>query len=526
MGNVDKLGNNGDEAKKMSSVVKIEEIQKVDESTTLQLPVATVHSKQQRWYFPQGRRGKIIFWVFVIGFGIMLLILILLASILGVRAHAKSTSSSSHTKSSSTHTASSSVHRPSSTSAYGSPTSTQSGITCTVTPAANGKDSAAVIRKAFKSCGRATAGNRNRIVFQNTTYTIGSVLETTNLKNVDIELHGTLSWDNSNIQYWLNHSLPVGYQNQSTAWRFGGDGISFQGYGAGTFNGNGDVWYRYINGRSNYPGRPHQLTITDTTNSKFEGLNFLQSQMWTMTVIHSSDVLLQDIYVNNTSKTGAPTVNTDGCDSIYANNITFRRWTVDNGDDGISPKANSTNILIEDSQFYRGSGIALGSIGQMNGQFETIENVTCRNITLHNTKNGAYIKTWTGVNKGLPPNGGGGGFGYAQNLVFENFKLINVQKAFTITQCTNFEGNKGDCDTSKFNIRNVYLSNFTGTVRGGIVSTMQCSAAAPCRNIHMSNIVLENSSNHTTPRQYQCDSVKETVGFVCTGPPDGEDNAF
>lgn len=29
------------------------------------------------------------------------------------------------------------------------------------------------------------------------------------------------------------------------------------------------------------------------------------------------------------------------------------------------------------------------------------------------------------------PNGGGGGYGYAQNLVFEDFKLINVQKAFT-----------------------------------------------------------------------------------------------
>jgi len=85
--------------------------------------------------------------------------------------------------------------------------------------------------------------------------------------------------------------------------------------------------------------------------------------------------------------------NTDGCDTIYANNITFRRWIVDNGDDGISPKANSTNILIEDSEFYRGSGIALGSIGQMHDQFETIENVTCRNITAHNTKNGAYIKT-------------------------------------------------------------------------------------------------------------------------------------
>ncbi|KAG9533125.1 pectin lyase-like protein, partial [Aureobasidium melanogenum] len=445
----------------------------------------------------------------------MLLILILLATILGLRAHAKPAPSAA-----STHT-----HAPTA-SASASPASTQTGITCIVKPAPSGKDSSANILKAFEGCGQAKAGLRNRIVFQNTTYTIASVLETTGLKNVDIELHGTLSWDNSNISYWLNNSLPVGYQNQSTAWRLGGDSITFQGNGSGTFNGNGDVWYRFVNGQSNYPRRPHQLTITETTNSTFEGLIFLQSQMWTMTVIHSADVLLQDIYVNNTSKTGAPTVNTDGCDTIYANNITFRRWIVDNGDDAISPKANSTNILIEDSQFYRGSGIALGSIGQSDGQFETIENVTCRNITSYNTKNGAYIKTWTGIAKGLPPNGGGGGLGYAQNLTFENFTLFNVQKAFTITQCTNFEGNRGDCDTSKFNIRDVFLSNFTGTVRGDVVSTMQCSAAAPCRNIQLSNVVLENSSNNTTPRQYQCDSVKQTVGFNCTGPPDGEDNAF
>jgi len=317
MGNAHKLGDGGgggDEAKKTPSIVVIEEIQKEDEAhdtTLLQSPVAT--GFLQRWCFTKKgtRRGKIIFWSYVVGFAGMLLVLILLATILGVRASAKASSSSSshagssssHTKLTSTHTKSASIH-PSSTSGYGSPTSTQSGITCTVTPAANGADSAAVIRKAFKSCGRAKAGQRNRIVFKNTTYTIGSVLETTNLQNVDIELYGTLSWDNSNLNYWLENSLVVGYQNQSTAWRLGGDSITFNGYGTGTFNGNGDAWYRFINGRSNYPGRPHQLTITDTTNSTFQGLNFLQSQMWTMTVIHSSDVLLQDIYVNNTSKTG------------------------------------------------------------------------------------------------------------------------------------------------------------------------------------------------------------------------------
>lgn len=310
MGNVHKLGDGGgagDEcAKKASAIVVVQEVQKEDQATTLPSPVAT--GFLQRFLVAKGtRRGKIIFWSCAVGFAGMLLILILLAAVLGVRAKESSSShagsTSSHTKLTSTHTKSASTY-PSSTSGYGSPTSTQSGITCTVTPAANGADSAAVIRKAFKSCGRAKAGQRNRIVFENTTYTIASVLETTNLQNVDIELHGTLSWDNSNLDYWLNHSLVVGYQNQSTAWRLGGDSITFNGYGTGTFNGNGDAWYRFINGRSNYPGRPHQLTITDTTNSTFEGLNFLQSQMWTMTVIHSSDVLLQDIYVNNTSKTG------------------------------------------------------------------------------------------------------------------------------------------------------------------------------------------------------------------------------
>jgi galacturan 1,4-alpha-galacturonidase len=84
----------------------------------------------------------------------------------------------------------------------------------------------------------------------------------------------------------------------------------------------------------------------------------------------------------------------------------------------------------------------------------------------------------------------------------------------------------GDCDTSKFNIRNIHLDNITGTIRTDVVTTLQCSAASPCQNINLSKVVVENSSNHTTPRQYQCDSVEMAVGFNCTGPPSGENNAF
>jgi hypothetical protein len=82
------------------------------------------------------------------------------------------------------------------------------------------------------------------------------------------------------LTYFLSHSLPVGYQNQSTAWVLGGDRVHFNGHGYGTLDGNGQYWYRFIHGASNYPGRPHQITLNGLTNSIVEGLRFLQSQMW------------------------------------------------------------------------------------------------------------------------------------------------------------------------------------------------------------------------------------------------------
>lgn len=168
-----------------------------------------------------------------------------------------------------------------------------------VVPSCGSNDSAPAIIKAFQECGHSSGSERSKVIFKNETYHVKQVMNTTGLRNVDIELHGTLLWD-TNIPYWLNHSLPVGYQNQSSAWLFGGESVHWQGFGYGTLDGNGQVWYDFINGTNNYPGRPHQITITGTTDSVFEGVRFVQSQMWTMTIIHSKNVLLEDIYVNST----------------------------------------------------------------------------------------------------------------------------------------------------------------------------------------------------------------------------------
>lgn len=122
-------------------------------------------------------------------------------------------------------------------------------------------DTSGAIEAAFQKCGHEQGDSRGRVVFKNETYNIRRVMNTTGLSNVDVDIYGTLLWD-TNLQYWLNHSLPVGYQNQSSAWLFGGENVRWNGHGAGTLDGNGQAWYDFINGTNNYPGRPHQVRRT------------------------------------------------------------------------------------------------------------------------------------------------------------------------------------------------------------------------------------------------------------------------
>jgi galacturan 1,4-alpha-galacturonidase len=52
----------------------------------------------------------------------------------------------------------------------------------------------------------------------------------------------------------------------------------------------------------------------------------------------------------------------------------------------VALKANSSNIVIEDSIFRRGQRIAVGSIGQYPGQYEFVQNFIARNITTISTR--------------------------------------------------------------------------------------------------------------------------------------------
>ncbi|RDW91086.1 hypothetical protein BP5796_02251 [Coleophoma crateriformis] len=391
--------------------------------------------------------------------------------------------------------------------------------TCVVQPSRNGSDDVPATIEAFKKCG--TGGH---VVFLNETYYMNSVMETVGLKDCQVDLYGTLLWS-TNLTYWLNHSLHYDYQNQSSVWWFGGDNVQFRGHGYGTIDGNGQAWYDFVKGVSNYPNRPESFTIYETTNSVFSGLRFVQSQMWTMTVWKSAGILLQDIYVNSTSSDGNPARNTDGVDTIYSDNIHFDRWTVINGDDSISLKANSTNILITNCTFIRGLGVSLGSIGQYAGRYEIIENVTARDISYYNTLHAGYIKTWTGQQVGYPPNGGGGGLGYAKNIHFSNLTLHNTTQPFSISQCTTFSGVAGNCSSSLFAISDIVIDDVRGTILKDPIASWDCSASAPCRNIAMFDVDLTLATTGGPASGWNCTAVVGTTGFNCTGTGCGTGSA-
>ncbi|KAE9580403.1 hypothetical protein CGMCC3_g3341 [Colletotrichum fructicola] len=367
---------------------------------------------------------------------------------------------------------------------------------CYLEPAADGGDDAPALLDALNDKCR----SKSIIVLPGPIYHINSPMITEDLEDVVIDQRGRLLWSNDTT-YWLSVSMPVDFQNQSTVWHFGGDRVVWEGHGVGTFDGNGQVWYDLNAGGSNMPHRPMNINFRGFSNSVVKGLRFVQSQMWTMNIMYSQNLVFEDIYVNSTSSTENNSLNTDGADTMYSDNIIFRRWVVVNGDDAIALKANSSNIFIYDSEFFGSTGIAMGSIGQFIGQFEYIENFLARNVTLHDTLRGCYFKTWTGIQIGYPPNGGGGGTGYARNIVLEDIKL---------------DGTRGE---PLFITQYVVWKDFSGTITDDVPSSgfFRCSAAAGgCTNLTVENFTVHPASQEAVLDKWLCKNVNGAERFDCT----------
>ncbi|OAA63131.1 exo-polygalacturonase [Cordyceps fumosorosea ARSEF 2679] len=387
---------------------------------------------------------------------------------------------------------------------------------CFVLPdLAGGDDAPAIMRALNYDCRK-----RSVVVFPGPVYHIESNMTTVDMDDVEIHHYGRFLWS-PDVDYWRSVSMPVGFQNQTTVWYFGGDRVSLDGHGLGTLDGNGQVWYDWARGLGNLPRRPMMVNFRRLTNSRVAGMRFVQSQMWTMAVTHSQHVEFADIYVNNTSTSRWSTLNTDGIDTIWSDDITLRRWRIKSGDDAVALKGNSTNVRVLDTEIYGGQGLAIGSVGQYKDRHEHVTSFLARNVTLFDTTYAIYLKTWGGNSKGFPPNGGGGGLGFMSGIVLEDVKLRGVRKyPLFAWQCENYEGGLGrDCQSSKFSMRDFTARGISGWAKDSVdhVGWFQCSVAAGgCSNFTVSDVHMTRGSGGDELTSWHCENMHEHAGFQCS----------
>ncbi|GLB06428.1 hypothetical protein AtubIFM57258_001735 [Aspergillus tubingensis] len=398
------------------------------------------------------------------------------------------------------------------------PSLQKNGTTCTVIPLGNGQDDVPNILSAVDQCGQTSGG---RIVLPAPyTYRINQRM-TTHLTDSRLEIGGTLLFSD-NIDYWVNNSYRVDFQNQSTAWRITGhDYVVDGGPHQGGVDGNGQLWYTWAKGGSNVFGRPMPVHVFQSTRATLRNLAIRQPQFWAVLVDSSSHIKLDNFYVNATnhdfsvSPEGEWVQNTDGIDTYRSDHITITNWIYQGGDDAVAFKGNSTNIHVENVTVYGGPGIAFGSLGQYPDRTDIVENVTVRNVQVQPSfqramNSGVYFKSWIGVNYGVPPNGGGGGHGYVRNVTVENLRLKDVQLPVYIDTCLSYlfsENITQYCDTSTYEFNDLHFKNISGNGLATVTDypgknisfavSLLCSEKAPCTDLTFRDINIKLPANYT-----------------------------
>ncbi|PWY90437.1 Exopolygalacturonase precursor [Aspergillus sclerotioniger CBS 115572] len=392
------------------------------------------------------------------------------------------------------------------------PTSSSRDRTCHVRSHGNGTDDSDYILSALHQC-----NHGGKVVFDaDKEYIIGTALNMTFLKNIDLEVLGKILFTND-TDYWQANAFPQGFQNATTFFQLGGEDVNM--YGGGILDGNGQVWYD-LYAEDDLILRPVLMGIIGLKGGTIGPLKLRYSPQYYHFVANSSDVLFDGIDISGYSKSDNEAKNTDGWDTYRSTNIVIQNSVINNGDDCVSFKPNSTEILVQNLHCNGSHGISVGSLGQYKGEVDIVENVYVYNISMFNASDMARIKVWPGTPSALSADlQGGGGSGSVKNITYDTAYVDNVDYAIEVTQCYG-QSNLTLCNEypSNLTISDILFKNFRGTTSKKYepyVGTIVCSSPDTCSDINTSNI---NVTSPIGTNEFGCDNVDESllVSVNCT----------
>ncbi|EGX52955.1 Exopolygalacturonase X-1 [Orbilia oligospora] len=379
--------------------------------------------------------------------------------------------------------------------------------TCFVDALGNGRDDAPQILAALHECN----GN-GTVALLSPLYTIATPLDLTFLNGIDIDIQGTLKFT-PDTDFWQANSFKYTFQNSSSFWQIGGNDVHIFGSGKGTIDGSGQAWYD-LYAKDPLILRPILIAYKDLHQATVSGLNLRYSPQWYQIVIDSSDIIFDNIDIFGGSVSKNPAKNTDGWDTYRSDNIVIQNSHIDNGDDCVSFKPNSTNMVVQ-GLFCNGShGISVGSLGQYYKVYDLVEDIYVYNTTMINASDMARIKVWPGIQSALSVDlQGGGGIGLVNNITYDLMQISNVDYGIELTQCYG-QKNLTLCNQypSTLEIKNVVFKNMWGTASkkyDPTVGTLVCSSPSVCHNIVAKNINVVPPSGKAP--KYTCTNMDRTL---------------
>ncbi|KAJ6047249.1 uncharacterized protein N7446_012083 [Penicillium canescens] len=389
------------------------------------------------------------------------------------------------------------------------PASNARNKTCHVANHGHGKDDSTNVLAALKKC-----NNGGKVIFDaDKTYTIGKALDMTFLKHVDlesqIEIQGHVQFTND-TDYWQANAFKQIYQNATTFFQLGGEDVNM--YGDGTLDGNGQVWYD-LYAKDALILRPILMGIIGLKGGTIGPLKLRYSPQWYHFVANSTDLLFNGIDITGFSSSKNVAKNTDGWDLYRSSNIVIQNSFINNGDDCVSFKPNSTEILVQNLHCNGSHGISVGSLGQYEGEIDIVQNVLVYNISMFNASDGARIKVWPGTASALSTDlQGGGGSGIVRNITYDGMIIDNVDYAIEVTQCYG-QKNLTLCNEfpSSLIIEDILFTNFNGETSGKYdpkVGTIVCSSQNVCSDIKATKIDVTSPNGDD---EFTCINVDDSL---------------
>ncbi|KAL3417491.1 polygalacturonase [Phlyctema vagabunda] len=372
--------------------------------------------------------------------------------------------------------------------------------TCIVDSYNDGKsDDSESILAAIDAC-----DNGGHVIFpKELSYTIGKPLNLSALSHIDVDIQGKITFA-ADLDFWQENSFDLQYQNSTSFFLLGGQDVNV--YGGGVIDGNGQPWWD-LYAKKKSIRRPVLFATVGLKQGTISDIRMINSPFWHNVVINSTNVIFTDIALFSTSNNGNFEKNTDGWDTYRSDWITIQNSTVTNGDDCVSFKPNSTNILVQNMQCNGTHGISVGSLGQYPARVDYVENIYVHNISMYNSSEGARIKVWpSSFSEKSASLSGGGGRGLVRNITYDTMFLDNVDYGLTITQCYG-QDDEEECfkHPSQLNITDVTFRNIRGRtnrVFSPIVAHLVCSSIGTCSGISAENVDIRtvNGSNLVTCR--------------------------